>query len=428
MRNGDYLPSRFEAQADCVNLIANGKTSQNPETTVGLLASAPRPSVMQTLAQDPTDVLSALHNVRISGEADLVGALEVAHLALKHRSNKNGGQRIVVFVGSPIKEDAKGMTRLGKKLKKSGVSLDIISMGDDLENDERLRALLEAVDKGGASHWVHVPSGPGLIMADVIVSSPVFFGGEGVDPDVAAVAAAEAASGGGGAASSAASTSGGSSSSASSGGARPMMGVDPNVDPELYEAIQMSLREEAERNASAAPATANAPPAAGNSNNAPAASKPDTGGPQPMDLGADEMDEEMRNAIALSMQMQGGGDDFAGMPPLGSDEKTPLLSEDDAEALKVVIKIGWTRTRSCVDRCVFKLSKALAQQSEKEDAVKNDLQNPDYVRQLFGGLPVDLDDASIQAALEAITKGGGGAPKNDEGKPSDPKKKKEGEK
>ena len=72
----------------------------------------------------------------------------------------------------------------------------------------------------------------------------------------------------------------------------------------------------------------------------------------------------------------------------------------------------------------MQLSLALAQQSEKEDAVKNDLQNPDYVKQLFGGLPVDLDDASIQAALEAITKGAGDK-KNDEGKPSDPKKKKD---
>ncbi len=392
MRNGDYLPSRFEAQADCVNLIANGKTSQNPESTVGLISSAPRPSVMQTLAQDPTDVLSALHNVRIAGESDLVAALEVAHLALKHRSNKNGGQRIVVFVGSPIKEDAKSMTRLGKKLKKSGVSIDIVSMGDDLENDERLRALLEAVDKGGASHWVHVPSGPGLVMADVLVSSPVFFGGEGVDPDVAAVAAAEAASAGG----------------AAGGAGGPMMGLDPNVDPELFEAIQMSLQEERDRKASSTPATSTPAPNNNNSNNnnnnTPAApSKPDNGGPAPMDLGGDDMDEEMRNAIALSMQMQG---EESGMPPL-VDEKTPLLSEDDAEAVK--------------------LSMALAQQSEKEDAIKNELQNPDYVKQLFGGLAVDTDDASIQAALEAITKGTP-SKKDEEGKPSDPKKKKDGEK
>jgi hypothetical protein len=72
------------------------------------------------------------------------------------------------------------------------------------------------------------------------------------------------------------------------------------------------------------------------------------------------------------------------------------------------------------------LSMALAQQSEKEDAVKKDLQNPDFVKSLFGGLPVDLDDASIQAALESITKGTGA--KEDEGKPSDPKKKKKDDK
>jgi spore maturation protein CgeB len=30
---------------------------------------------------------------------------QIAQLALKHRKNKNGGQRIIVFVGSPVTEE-----------------------------------------------------------------------------------------------------------------------------------------------------------------------------------------------------------------------------------------------------------------------------------------------------------------------------------
>jgi len=36
MRNGDYIPTRFEAQHDAVNLVTGAKTQQNPESTVGV--------------------------------------------------------------------------------------------------------------------------------------------------------------------------------------------------------------------------------------------------------------------------------------------------------------------------------------------------------------------------------------------------------
>ena len=40
MRNGDYTPTRLEAQKDAVNLIFSSKTNSNPENTVGLLTMA----------------------------------------------------------------------------------------------------------------------------------------------------------------------------------------------------------------------------------------------------------------------------------------------------------------------------------------------------------------------------------------------------
>lgn len=38
MRNGDYAPSRFEAQSDAVNLLFSAKTQSNPENMVGLIS------------------------------------------------------------------------------------------------------------------------------------------------------------------------------------------------------------------------------------------------------------------------------------------------------------------------------------------------------------------------------------------------------
>ena len=37
MRNGDYVPSRLEAQNDAVNLIFTAKTQSNAENSVGIM-------------------------------------------------------------------------------------------------------------------------------------------------------------------------------------------------------------------------------------------------------------------------------------------------------------------------------------------------------------------------------------------------------
>lgn len=40
MRNGDFLPTRLQAQQDAVNLVCLSKTRSNPENNVGLLTLA----------------------------------------------------------------------------------------------------------------------------------------------------------------------------------------------------------------------------------------------------------------------------------------------------------------------------------------------------------------------------------------------------
>lgn len=66
-------------------------------------------------------LLNAVHRVAIGGSMKLSNAIQVALLALKHRRNKAGSQRVVVFIGSPITEDEKTLTKIGKLLKKNNV-------------------------------------------------------------------------------------------------------------------------------------------------------------------------------------------------------------------------------------------------------------------------------------------------------------------
>lgn len=71
-----------------------------------------------------------------------------SQLALKHRQNKSQQQRIVVFVGSPVEASDEELLATGKKLKKNNVALDIISFGEEVTNETKLRKLVESVNSG----------------------------------------------------------------------------------------------------------------------------------------------------------------------------------------------------------------------------------------------------------------------------------------
>jgi 26S proteasome regulatory subunit N10 len=61
-------------------------------------------------------------------------------LALKHRQNKSQRQRVVVFAGSPVAEDEATLVRLGKKLKKNNVAVDVVTFANIVENEAKLQA------------------------------------------------------------------------------------------------------------------------------------------------------------------------------------------------------------------------------------------------------------------------------------------------
>uniref|UniRef100_A0A1J3F562 26S proteasome non-ATPase regulatory subunit 4 homolog n=1 Tax=Noccaea caerulescens TaxID=107243 RepID=A0A1J3F562_NOCCA len=230
MRNGDYSPSRLQAQTEAVNLLCGAKTQSNPENTVGVLTMAGKGvRVLTTPTSDLGKILACMHGLDVGGEINLTAAIQIAQLALKHRQNKNQRQRIIVFAGSPIKYEKKALELVGKRLKKNSVSLDIVNFGedDDEEKPQKLEALLSAVNNNDGSHIVHVPSGANAL-SDVLLSTPVFTGDEGASGYVSAAAAAAAA------------------------GGDFDFGVDPNIDPELALALRVSMEEERARQEAAA--------------------------------------------------------------------------------------------------------------------------------------------------------------------------------
>ncbi|MCL7040994.1 hypothetical protein MKW94_016481 [Papaver nudicaule] len=164
MRNGDYSPTRFQAQAEAVSLLCSAKTQCNPEYTVGVLAMAGKG--VRVLVAPTTDlgkILACMHGLEMSGELNLSAGIQVARLALKHNS----------------------------------VALDIVDFGEgDDEKADKLEALHAAVNNGN-SHIVHVPPESNAL-CDVLLTTPIFTGdGEGGSAFEASAATAVAGGAGG---------------------------------------------------------------------------------------------------------------------------------------------------------------------------------------------------------------------------------------
>ena len=232
-RNGDYVPSRWDAQTDAANLIFASKTQSNPESSVGLMSmGGSGPEVLTTLTTNPGKILDGLHRTPIKGDhAHFYTGIMIAALALKHRQNKSQRQRIIVFTCSPIKDSQSTLVKLAKRMKKNNTSIDIVAFGDlGDDNVGKLQAFNEAVKGGDGSHLEIIPPGPNLL-SDTIVASPIL-AGEGGAGGAGAGTNGEAGAGGAGA-----------------GGDSYEFGVDPNLDPELALVLRMSMEEERERQA-----------------------------------------------------------------------------------------------------------------------------------------------------------------------------------
>lgn len=372
MRNGDYIPTRMESQADAVNLICNVKTQQNPESTVGVMTSAGRcPEVLVTPTQDLGKILTALHNVRITGSTNFVSTIQVAQLALKHRQNKNQRQRIIAFVGSPLEDDQKDLVKLGKKLKKNNVAIDVINFGETAENQEKLEAFIGAVNSNENSNLLTVPPGP-HILSDIIISSPILQDGEGGGAGMAM------AMGGG-----------------EGGGGDFEFGVDPRYDPDLAMALRISAEEERQRQERESKST-------GEGTTASAGGDPfQTPSGAATAAGGDAMDEDeiFQQAIAMSMQEASGG----------ATPATPAAVAPAAAAASGGMEVspGTMAAIGAMDEEDEELKLAMQMSMGAGDAQPSSglLQDPGFLSNVLSSLPgVDTSDPRVQDVLKDIKK------------------------
>ncbi|XP_057306667.1 26S proteasome non-ATPase regulatory subunit 4-like [Hydractinia symbiolongicarpus] len=367
-RNGDFLPTRIQAQQDAVSIICHAKTRQNPENNVALMTSAGL-EVLVTLTTDVGRILSKLHHIQPSGEAKFSTGIRIAHLALKHRQGKNHRMRIVTFVGSPIDASDKDLVKLAKKLKKEKVNVDVVALGEDTSTSEKLTQFIETLNgkEGTGSHLVVVPPGN---LTDALRTSAIVQGEGGYTP---------ASDFGGG------------------------FDVDPNLDPELALALRVSMEEQRQRqeeetkkesiDTAMETGTEDAVPAATNEDNLLMNALQSLGGGGSSGVDYNAMTEDEQIALAIQMSMSESTDQSA-----ETKTETPTAMESEPATTS-------------------------AQPMEEDQDYSAVMNDPAFLQHLVGNLPgVDPNSEAVQNALQELTSGQDGSESSEKEKKEEEKK------
>ncbi|XP_066233584.1 26S proteasome non-ATPase regulatory subunit 4 isoform X2 [Saccopteryx leptura] len=358
MRNGDFLPTRLQAQQDAVNIVCHSKTRSNPENNVGLITlakyvgqrrrvSGSDCEVLTTLTPDTGRILSKLHTVQPKGKITFCTGIRVAHLALKHRQGKNHKMRIIAFVGSPVEDNEKDLVKLAKRLKKEKVNVDIINFGEEEVNTEKLTAFVNTLNgkDGTGSHLVTVPPGPSL--ADALISSPILAGEGGAMLGL--------------------------------GASDFEFGVDPSADPELALALRVSMEEQRQRQEEEARRAA-------------AASAAEAG------IAATGMEGERDSDDAL-LKMTISQQEFSrtGLPDLSS------MTEEEQIAYAMQMSLQGAEFGQAASADIDASSAMDTSEPTKEEDDYDVMQDPEFLQSVLENLPgVDPNNEAIRNAMGSL--------------------------
>ncbi|KAK2543480.1 Psmd4 [Columba livia] len=344
MRNGDFLPTRLQAQQDAVNIVCHSKTRSNPENNVGLITLANNCEVLTTLTPDTGRILSKLHTVQPKGKITFCTGIRVAHLALKHRQGKNHKMRIIAFVGSPVEDNEKDLVKLAKRLKKEKVNVDIINFGEEEANTDKLTAFINTLNgkDGSGSHLVTVPPGPSL--ADALISSPILAGEGGAMLGL--------------------------------GASDFEFGVDPSADPELALALRVSMEEQRQRQEEEARRAA-------------AASAAEAG---IVASGGDDSDDAL---LKMTITQQEFG--RAGLPDLSS------MTEEEQIAYAMQMSLQGAEFAQAEAAEVDSSTAMDTSEPAKEEDDYDVMQDPEFLQSVLENLPgVDPNNEAIRNAMGSL--------------------------
>ena len=392
MINGDIPPTagtgpsgtRLEAMSEAAALLVAGKLQSNPESTVGILTSGGSSGGGSIrLLSSPTDgqnegrLLALLHGLKTEGKGggQFLAAVKTAFLALKHRRNKLGGQRIIAFVGSPLEVDAPELKKLATSLKKNNVAVDVILLGENELNRERMEEFVKVVAKeeDGRPNSSLLVAPPGSELSALLISSTIYSGGGG---------------GGGGGSSN---MGGGGGGGGGAGGFADYGGIDPNLDPELAMAMRISMEE-----ARAAAGRVEGASSSSSSSSSSSAAAATSNGLGEGSLDFDD-DAALQAALALSMADDSemtSTSSSSNAPPVAASTSIPSSSSSSSSSTTIPAEAASSSSSATT---------AAATSTTTNESTSGAVADPDFAMSLLGGLPgVDMNDPEIVAMLAQL--------------------------
>jgi len=234
--NGDWRPDRLRSQLDASRALATKRLNDNAESSVGLMVSA-NPKVIVTPTTEIGKISTALQTIKADGECEIIRSIKIAQLVLKNRPNRNARQRIIVFLGSPALIDEKEFIKTMKQLKKNNVYFNLVLLSDYDRHMDLLNSAFDVLGSPENNFFSDIyPGTPGTkFLDDALRRTPVWSGVKKIR-----TAEEEIRTGG---------------DSGFQEDDDLLASINPDDDPELYMAIQLSIREEQERIRQAAEAS-----------------------------------------------------------------------------------------------------------------------------------------------------------------------------
>ena len=355
-----------------------------------------RVELMSSPTEDQSKLLASLAKIKIFGKSDFASAVQVAQLSLKYRRNMNGGKRIIVFVGSPLSETTSEIEKIAKLLKKNAIAVDVISMGEFEENQERLTIFVNTANVNENSHLINVP--PGVLPSDAITSSPVLMVQHGFGRG----------------------TSGTTGFNGNDSGFDEFDGIDPSLDPDVAMAIRASLEEAREREEASAVtldgASSSSEKQLTSQNSNERADSARIGFPTTLDV--EDEDTLLQRALEMSLRDSTSAITYDENPHnhpeiLSSNLEVQCLSSGGG-ALKEALAMSTTDDAAATDEPIKHLSSYHQEHDQSRRLMKRESGNnssrhtdsrgnafldPAFINDLLVSVDVDRDDPMVQAAL-----------------------------
>ncbi|KAH0787278.1 26S proteasome non-ATPase regulatory subunit 4 [Histomonas meleagridis] len=183
--DGDFYPNRLEAQKTAASRLIQylSKQSNHAQFGIGVIGKN-GPGVVTSLTSDSIILTNSILSIQTGGKAQLIHTIRCSFLAFKNTDTSFMEKSIIAFIGThnDVNRDNAGV--IARIANESNVSINIVSMGSDVDNNDILEELVGMIKC--PSYIVKAESSSSTLLSDVVLASQIGpgDGSQLEDPDI----------------------------------------------------------------------------------------------------------------------------------------------------------------------------------------------------------------------------------------------------